>query len=269
MISSFVPRSSSRRSSRSGAYSVRPCETLAELAACVSLQKEIWGYADHEVYPLRLFVTLRRIGGNVLGAFTAEGKVVGFVASMPAWLGRRRSLHSLSLGVLPAHENHGLGRALKLAQREAALRAGIDCIEWTYDPMRAKNAFFNIERLGAIARRYLPDHYGGVQSRMQQGLPSDRLVAEWWLDSPRVRRALKGRPTRAADRKPAAEVSIPADFSRLVEKRPGEAREQQRLVREQLQEHFARKLVIAGFARQGPTGRYLLTSAGAAGLGRG
>ena len=189
-------------------YVIRPCETLDELGACVTLQKQIWGYADHEVYPLRLFVTLTQIGGRVLGAFTAQGELVGFVASMPAWHGRRRYYHSLSMGVLPAHENRGLGRALKLEQRKAALRAGIDSIEWTYDPLRAKNAFFNIQRLGAIARRYLPDHYGRVQSRLQQDLPSDRLVAEWWLKSPRVKRALAGKAPRAAKHKPAAEVSM-------------------------------------------------------------
>ena len=121
-------------------YVIRPCETLDELGACVTLQKQIWGYADQEVYPLRLFVTLTQIGGRVLGAFTAQGELVGFVASMPAWHGRRRYYHSLSMGVLPAHENRGLGRALKLEQRKAALRAGIDSIEWTYDPLRAKNA---------------------------------------------------------------------------------------------------------------------------------
>ncbi len=220
------------------------------------------------MYPLRLFVTLTKIGGNVLGAFAADGEAVGFVASMPAWHGRRRYFHSLSLGVLPAQENRGLGRALKLAQRKAALRAGFGCIEWTYDPMRAKNAFFNIERLGAISRRYLADHYGRVQSRLQQGLPSDRLMAEWWLTSPRVRRALAGKRSRAARRKPAAEVSIPADFGLLAEKQPEEACEQQRAVRTQLQEHFAQKLVISGFALEGRTGRYLLDLAVAAGLGR-
>ena len=249
-------------------YVIRPCETLDELGACVTLQKQIWGYADQEVYPLRLFVTLTQIGGRVLGAFTAQGELVGFVASMPAWHGRRRYYHSLSMGVLPAHENRGLGRALKLEQRKAALRAGIDSIEWTYDPLRAKNAFFNIERLGAIARRYLPDHYGRVQSRLQQDLPSDRLVAEWWLKSPRVKRALAGKAPRAAKHKPAAEVSIPTDFSSLVQVSPAEARALQLAVREQLQHHLAHKLVITAFAAEGGTGRYFLDPARAARLPR-
>jgi len=239
-------------------YIIRPCEAREELAACVALQKEIWGYSDLEVYPLRLFVSLGKIGGHVLGALAPRGKLVGFVASMPAWREGQRYYHSLSLGVLPAHENRGLGRALKLAQRKLALRAGIDRIVWTFDPLRAKNAFFNIARLGAISRRYLVDYYGPVDSRLQQGLPSDRLVAEWRLKSSRVRRALTGKPPRAVRRKPAAEVIIPSDIESLKESRPAEAGAVQATVRGQLQECFARQLAVTGFALEGATGRYLL-----------
>lgn len=232
------------------------------------MQEQIWGYTEREVYPLRLFVTLNRIGGQVLGAFTESDELVGFVASMPAWHGRRRYYHSLSLGVLGAHENQGLGRALKLAQREAALEAGIDSIEWTYDPMRSKNAFFNIERLGAIARRYLPDHYGRVESRLQQGLPSDRLIAEWWLKSPRVERVLAEKPSRPAKRKPAATVSIPPDFSSLAESQSAEARKLQQEVRGELQECFGQGLAITGFVPASGGGTYVLDPVSAAGLPR-
>lgn len=246
-------------------YVIRPCRTLQELGACITLQRQIWGYADHEVYPLRLFVTISHIGGHVIGAFTARNELVGFVASMPALHGRRRYHHSLSLGVASAHQNQGLGRALKLAQREAALDDGIDGIEWTYDPMRAKNAFFNIERLGAIARRYLPDHYGPVQSRLQQGLPSDRLVAEWWLRSARAKHALAGESPRQTRAGPVAEVSIPAAFGALVEAEPKRGRELQRAVRQKLQQCFRRKLVITGFAIEGDRGRYRLEPLAAVG----
>jgi predicted GNAT superfamily acetyltransferase len=239
-------------------YIIRRCEAREELGACVALQKRVWGYSDLEVYPLRLFVNLDRIGGHVLGAFPPRGHLVGFVASIPAWREGQRYYHSLSLGVLPAHENRGVGRALKLEQRRLALGAGIDRIEWTFDPLRAKNAFFNIARLGAISRRYLVDHYGPVDSRLQQGLPSDRLVAEWWLKSPRVRRALAGKPSRAARRKPAAEVVIPGDIECLKKAHPAEAQAVQTSVREQLQECFARKLAVTGFALEGATARYLL-----------
>jgi len=145
-------------------YVIRRCQTREELATCVTLQKGIWDYADLEDYPLRLFVNLDKIGGHVLGAFAPGGRLVGFVASMPAWQAGERYYHPLSLGVLPAHENRGVGRALKLGQRRRALRAGIGLIEWTFDPLRAKNAFFNIVRLGVVCRRYLADYYGRVES---------------------------------------------------------------------------------------------------------
>ena len=245
-------------------YSIRPCETQEEFGACVDLQKRVFGYAEGEAYPHRLFVNLTHIGGHVLGAFTSTGELVGFVASMPAWRGElqghhgRRYYHSLSLGVLPGHENRGLGRELKMAQRRAALAAGIDCIEWTYDPLREKNAFFNIERLGAIARRYLPNYYGRVQSRLQQGLPSDRLMAEWPLRSTRVKQARAGSSPRRPTTKVAATVAIPSDFAVLADKDPAAARAQQALVREQLQECFARGLAITGVMRDGSTYSYLL-----------
>ncbi len=239
-------------------YTIRPCRSFAELARCVALQKAIWGYADHEVYPLRLFVNLGYIGGHVLGAFTEQEELVGFVASMPAWRGGERYYHSLSLGVMPGHENRGLGRALKLRQREEALRAKIDRIEWTFDPLRVKNAFFNIVRLGGVVRRYLPDHYGRVQSRLQQGLPSDRLICEWWLRHRRVQRALRGMPPRPAKNQLAAEVDIPADIHLLAESRPGEARSLQAVVRAKLQRHFSRGLVITDVVRDAISTRYAL-----------
>ena len=241
-------------------YSVKPCHTLEQFAACVSLQKQIWGYAEQEVYPLRLFINLTKIGGHVLGAFTSEGQVVGFVASMPAWHGRRRYFHSLSLGVMPEHENRGLGKALKLAQREDAIRRGLNCIEWTFDPLKAKNAFFNIERLGAIARRYLTDHYGTVESRLQQGLPTDRLIAEWWLESPRVIRKITGKAEHSENKNIAAEVSWVSNVGQLAESNSGRARAVQLAVREQLLKHFADHLVITGFARGEYENRYLLSS---------
>jgi len=249
-------------------YTIRVCRTLDDLAACVSLQRTIWGYAEHELYPMRLFVNLGRIGGHVLGAFSSGNQLVGFVGSMPAWHGRRRYVHSLSLGVLPEDENRGLGRTLKLAQRKAALRSGVDLIEWTFDPLRPKNAFFNIVRLGAIVRKYLRDYYGRVESRFQQGLASDRLVAEWWLKSPRVRRALAGKDPRAAKTSPAAEVPVPGDIDSLVQSQPRAALARQTFVRRQFRKFFARELLITGFSKDDRGPRYLLDRAGEGGLPR-
>jgi predicted GNAT superfamily acetyltransferase len=239
-------------------YSLRLCEKFEDLAGCVRIQKEIWGYSESELYPLRLFVNLSRIGGHVLGAFTTEGEQVGFVASMPAWHGRHRYFHSLSLGVVRPHENRGLGRALKLAQRDLALQAGIDSIEWSFDPLRARNANLNINRLGALVRRYEPDYYGHVESRFQQGLPSDRLIAEWWLKSFRVKRALAGKPLRSARKKPAGVVEIPNDIDALLRANIKQARAWQERVRNLLRQCFDEKLAITGFSHDENSAHYLL-----------
>lgn len=263
-------------------YVIRPCQDIQELESCVRLQQQIWGYDPEEVYPLRLFVNLMHIGGQVLGAFTRElrphlsgaerhvrhdrkngsgrsGALVGFLAAMPAWRDGKRYLHSLSLGVARRHENRGLGRLMKLAQRELAIKEGIRRIEWTFDPMRAKNAFFNIVRLGAITRSYRQDYYGSVHSRLQQGLPSDRLISEWRLRSSRVRVALEGREPRRPP-KPAAEITIPADFASLAERDPAGARAIQRSVRRRFEQCFERSLVVTSFERGDPVGRYILES---------
>jgi predicted GNAT superfamily acetyltransferase len=183
---------------------------------------------------------------------------VGFVASLPAWQGTERYYHSLSLGVLRAHENRGLGRALKMAQRREALRAGIDLVEWTLDPLRAKNAYLNIVRLGAIARFYRPDYYGQVESKLQKGLASDRLIVEWRLRSTRVKRAMAGKLPRGSKAKPAVVVEIPANIDQMRQSDPREARQRQLAVRQQLQESFAHKLVITGFECDRKSARYLL-----------
>ena len=239
-------------------YTIRTCTSRDELAACLRLQKKIWGYSDLEVYPLRLFVNLGHIGGHAIGAFTPQGKMVGFVASMPAWRGRRRYFHSLSLGVLPEHENRGVGRGLKLAQRELALAAGVELIEWTFDPLRAKNAFLNLMRLWAICRRYLSDYYGEVDSDFQRGLPSDRLVAEWWINSARVCRILQGKTRPGANNPPAIMIEIPADIEALKKRDPARARRSQEEVKHQFQEAFSRRLAVTGFEIDGAKARYLL-----------
>ena len=251
-------------------YTIRPCRNIEEIEACVRLQQQIWGYADFELYPSRLFVNLTHIGGHVIGAFCdgnrRAGELVGFVSAMPAWRDGRRYLHSLSLGVAAGHENQGLGRKLKIEQRRLALEAGIRRIEWTFDPLRAKNAFFNIVRLGAITRRYRPDYYGRVESRLQQGLPSDRLVCEWWLRSPRVRLAITrssdshSEPAKSSSVLPKGQpmVEIPLDFSTIAEQESGKARKLQRRVRRKFQDYFGRGLAVTGFERGDRVGRYLL-----------
>ncbi|HWJ49117.1 MAG TPA: GNAT family N-acetyltransferase, partial [Candidatus Udaeobacter sp.] len=164
---------------------LRRCHGIEEFRACVALQKEVWNFSDAELVPLRMFVVADKVGGQVLGAF--EGDVmVGFALSVPGTRTGHMYLHSHMLAVRKEYRNGGLGRRLKLMQREDALARGIELIEWTFDPLEIKNAYLNIERLGAIARRYNINQYGITSSPLQGGLPSDRLIAEWWLKSKRV-----------------------------------------------------------------------------------
>src|ERR1700733_12036568 len=165
---------------------LRPLTESREFHEAVELQKRIWGFDDVELLPARLFVVATKVGGQALGAYD-DGRMIGFLVSIPGLKpGGGLYLHSHMLGVLPDYRNHGVGRMLKLKQRDDALGRGIQLIEWTFDPLELKNAFLNIERLGAIVRRYSPNQYGVTASPLHGGLPTDRCIAEWWIDSPRV-----------------------------------------------------------------------------------
>jgi predicted GNAT superfamily acetyltransferase len=164
---------------------VRNCTELEEFHACVALQKEVWGFADNELVPLRIFSLAPRIGGQVIGAYDGES-MVGFAFSIPANRNGHCYLHSHMLAVKESYRNTGLGRRIKLFQREDALAQGYELLEWTFDPLEIKNAHLNLERLGAIARRYNINQYGITSSPLQGFLPTDRLVAEWWVKSKRV-----------------------------------------------------------------------------------
>ncbi len=239
-------------------FTIRPCRSIEEYKACAALQKRIWGHAWREVYPARLFVVIHGMGGQVLGAFAPHHGLIGFVASMPAWHGERRYFHSLIMGVLPEFQNQGMAKALKWEQRLHALQLGIDCVQWTFDPLRTKNAFLNIERLGAVVRRYQPDYYGNIDSRSQRGLPSDRLICEWWLKSSRVRRAMEGARPRAKSTPPEARVTLPADDRTQAGPNLQKARETQLKIRRQLSGYFRRGYAITGFAVDRPQCAYLL-----------
>src|SRR5208282_5869284 len=164
---------------------IRKCHQLDEMRACVALQKEVWNFSDADLVPLRMFVVAEKVGGQVIGAF-AGNEMAGFTLSVPGARGGHSYLHSHMLAVRKQDQNAGVGRRIKLFQREDALARGFELIEWTFDPLEIKNAYLNIEKLGAVARRYTVNQYGITSSPLQGGLPSDRLVAEWWLKSKRV-----------------------------------------------------------------------------------
>lgn len=193
---------------------IRSCDGFDELEACVQLQVETWGYEPADIMPRKAFLVMQKVGGQVLGAFDTSlpnapprgdaGSMVGFAMSLPGVKAASNSpdhqsrpyLHSHMLAVREPYRNRGLGAQLKLEQRREALSRGIRLMEWTFDPLEIKNAFLNIHKLGAFVREYRPDFYGVSSSRLQGGLPTDRLLAEWQLDSPRVNRLLEGHPDK-------------------------------------------------------------------------
>jgi predicted GNAT superfamily acetyltransferase len=237
---------------------IRKCEALDDMRACLALQKEVWNFSDAELVPVRMFVLANKIGGHVIGAF--EGRdLVGFALAIPGVRGGHAYLHSHMLAVRQQYRNAGLGRKVKLFQRDDALARGFELMEWTFDPLEIKNAYLNIEKLGAIARRYNVNQYGITTSPLQGGLPTDRLVAEWWMNSRRVEAALAGgrRPQFEA----SATISVPAkvyEWKAAEATRP-RAIEVQTTNREKFLKAFEAGLAVLGYERaETGDGRFLL-----------
>jgi len=235
---------------------LRHLTELAELTEAVQLQKTIWGFEDVELLPLRLFVVATKVGGQVIGAFDGV-RMVGFLLAIPGLKqGAGTYLHSHMMGVLPDYRNAGVGRMLKLAQREEALARGVNLIEWTFDPLELKNAYFNIERLGAVVRRYVLNQYGTTTSHLHGGLPTDRCVAEWSVDSERVRVILSGEPPAPGEIQ--ERIAVPSDIDVIRANHPKRGREIQAGISQRFLEYFSNGLAVVGFERSKEKGTYLL-----------
>jgi predicted GNAT superfamily acetyltransferase len=172
-------------------FAIRPLTTLEECRQVVELEKRVWGYTDAEdVVPSPVLIVSIKRGGILLGGFNPAGEMNGFVYSIPGWKHGRAIQWSHMLGVTADARAAGLGRALKLAQREATLAMGIDLIEWTYDPLQAFNAHLNFTKLGVVVEEYEENIYGESSSPLHRGSPTDRFVAEWHLREPHVERRI-------------------------------------------------------------------------------
>ena len=240
---------------------IRQLKTNPEFAEAVTLQKTIWGFDEIDLLPVRLFVTASKIGGHSFGAYDGD-KMIGFCIAIPGikpTLDQRAKsyLHSHMLGVMKEYRDAGLGRKLKLAQRDDAIRQGLDLIEWTFDPLEIKNAFFNIERLGAVVRRFVLNQYGTTSSPLNAGLPTDRCTAEWWLESDRVTALLEGRETPRKE--VVGRISITNDIYTIKANDYTRAREVQKRVADQFLEYFAKDLAVTGFERSAENGTYLFS----------
>jgi predicted GNAT superfamily acetyltransferase len=258
---------------------IRECRGFEELQACVDLQIEVWGYSDGDVIPRRVFLVAQKIGGQAIGAFDTEirdqgseigddgdaSSLVGFAFSLPgvktgaqSRSGRPESyLHSHMLAVRDGYRNQNIGARLKLAQREDALRRGIERIEWTFDPVEIKNAFLNIHKLGAVVRRYEENFYGVSSSRLQGGLQTDRLVAEWWIASHRVGAAIRGESYTSPERRGESgenwvtSIEVPAEIYawKADERHRHLAQKVQAENRAKFQRAFSEGLAVTAFTR--------------------
>ena len=234
---------------------VRKCCALEEFHACVGLQREVWGEADLEIEPVTMFVVASITSGQVLGAFDGE-KMVGYTLAVVGLRQGMVYLHSHQTAVSAAYRNRGVGRTLKLFQRDEALGRGIRLVEWTFDPLELKNAHFNLNRLGAICRRYISNLYGVTTSPLHRGIETDRLVAEWWLDSPRVVAAIQGLAPGAANG--PATIEVPAELEEWQQNDAPRVQAVQTRVREEFTKWFAREYAAIGVRAREKGQAYLL-----------
>jgi len=243
---------------------IRECATIDELDHCVWLQRDVFGLPDIEISPRRHLIVSRHAGGWTLGAFKGE-ELVGFVHHLAAVRGGNEVIgYSHMMAVARDFQNKGVGTRLKWAQRARALAEGRQFIKWTWDPMQARNAHFNLNRLGVIVQNYADNFYGtdyltdpSQELGKAPGLQSDRLFASWNLASARVT-ALSAGESPEISFKPVGAIGIPSDWSLLVKSDVVKARQEQERVRTAFKSAFASGLICAGFERREGSPRYLL-----------
>jgi len=234
---------------------IREATSHQDLDEVTRIQREVWNVADIDIAGRIQLRASQHAGGSVLIAEADDGVMAGFAYAFPAGEHGEAFWHSDMLAVRPAFRGGRVGQALKWAQREHALRKGIRRITWTFDPMQAGNANLNLELLGASSREYLSDFYGVTSSDLHHGLPTDRLLASWDLESPRVVALARG--DERAPVKADLTVSIPPAWNELVRQEPERARDEQGRVERELKAAFSSGLVITGFDKA--TTSYILT----------
>jgi predicted GNAT superfamily acetyltransferase len=247
---------------------IRECITIDELDGCVELQREAFGLPEIEISPRRHLIVSRQAGGWTLGAFVS-GSLVGFVHHLAAVRnGNEIFGYSHMMAVAKDYQNKGVGAQLKWAQRERTLSEGRTFIKWTWDPMQARNAHFNLNRLGVTVDTFADNFYGtdyntdpAQKTADGPGLQSDRLFANWNLNAPRVA-ALAADVSVPGAGEPVAMITIPSEWSALIREDVNAARVEQQRVRTEFKQAFAAGLICAGFERAPGQSKYLLFDAG-------
>ncbi|HTI64962.1 MAG TPA: GNAT family N-acetyltransferase [Gemmatimonadaceae bacterium] len=255
---------------------VRPLRSMAECQAAAELQREVWGSDYTDVVPATFLHVVDYVGGLAAGAFDTAGQLLGFVFGVSGVRDGELVHWSHMLGVRSEARNLGLGRRLKEYQRDAMRALGIRRILWTFDPLMAKNAYFNVSRLGASVIAYVPDMYGTTSSPLHLGMPTDRLIACLDTTSPpsaAVPMPLELPPmltafprmhdvtvVRHAPPPERALIEIPADIVDLLAKSPTGARTWRLAVRDYFQWALSNQYAVVGVHRDAASNRsfYLL-----------
>jgi len=257
---------------------IRECTSISELDSCIGLQREVFGLPDLEISPRRHLIVSQQAGGWTLGAFVPQGndeRLVGFVHHLAAVRANEIFGYSHMMAVAPEYQNQGVGARLKWGQRKRAIEEGRSFIKWTWDPMQARNAHFNLNRLGVTVTSYAENFYGtdyvtdpaltepatqGTAPVISPGIDSDRLFANWQLQSRRVIDLARGFVAGVITN-PDAIIHIPSDWSKLIKQNSNEAKQEQLRVRQEFQNAFAAGLVCAAFERSSERPGYLLYKA--------
>jgi predicted GNAT superfamily acetyltransferase len=241
---------------------IREVSDIEEFRRCIELQREAFNLPDLEISPLRHFIVTNNCGGFTLGAFVGK-KLVGFVHHLIAVKASEIIGYSHMAAISPDFQNAGIGAKLKWAQRAKALAEGARFIKWTFDPMQSRNAHFNLNRLGATVRSYAENYYGTDYTTTSEkfgaplGIDSDRLFADWRLDSERVKVCERGE-TPEISSEIVGFIEIPMNWSELVKNEPEKASAEQLRVRREFQNAFAENLICAKFERGEKSSKYLL-----------
>ncbi len=262
---------------------IRSPNSPAEFRDLQEVQRRAWGIVDDSyILPLSTMISVHYYGGIVLGAFTLTGEAVGLSFGFLGRIHERICLYSQLTGVIPEQQGTGLGTRLKYAQRDFCRAQGIDLIAWAFDPLQARNAHFNIQKLGAISRRLIPDMYGPRTDALNAGVPTDRMIAEWEIDAEPVPTLTDGEirdlprvirpgpfgnradiPTDAwpppwsdMPKGPRSLLEIPADINAMRRDRPRDAEYWKRLVTNALIGSFDLGYRVIGFVRSGDRSRY-------------
>jgi predicted GNAT superfamily acetyltransferase len=226
---------------------IRECQTIKDFNQCIELERAVWRDDDIDIMPIRLYMISKACNAPTIGAFDQAGRLVGFVHTSLALIGKRVVYHSHMAAVVEDLRHRDIGYRIKLAQRDRAIEAGIPLILWTFDPLQSRNAHFNINKLGAIVRRYEVNYYGeGASTFFDSMLPSDRVFAEWWIGSPHVESVLRGKPPSV---EAELSINIPDDIDAVREGSVEDHRRWRLRVREGFMTALGTGMIARGFGR--------------------